>query len=237
MLMNEDLLMKARTFKECFKDFNFKKHIEPLEDTYIDNATKMKFRCTKHNIIFLQTPKKHKLGFNGCKLCSKELKSKQRKDRGVKNTSNLNKGYIIEHFLKDGNLDKIGFMNYFDCKESYMYKKIKEFNIKPNTPINTFLKGYDGKYIVYLVKLDSYYKIGITRYHDLEGEKIKRRFKYDKVNVEVLSYLIVDNHREAITEENKYHNLNKENRFTWDKLKSGNTEMFYDIITFPGFYK
>ena len=47
----------------------------------------------------------------------------------IKNLDKLTKKYIEDNFIKDGFLDKFEFMIFFNCKETFMYKKLKELCI------------------------------------------------------------------------------------------------------------
>lgn len=74
---------------------------------YVNNRTKVKIKCLKHNLIFEQTPKKHYLG-EGCFLCVCKSKSEE----------------IIDAFLKKHNIKFIREYAFKDCK----YKKVLPFD-------------------------------------------------------------------------------------------------------------
>jgi len=48
----------------------------------------------------------------------------------IKNAKKLNRDFIIKNFILDDKLNKLEFMRFYDCKETFMYKKLIEFNIE-----------------------------------------------------------------------------------------------------------
>ncbi|MHB8098011.1 MAG: DUF7487 domain-containing protein [Sulfuricurvum sp.] len=85
----------------------------------------------------------------------------------IKNFQELNKEEIEKRFIdKDKKLDRIGFMEYYDCKDSFMYKTLKELNIefKRNSNMeNELLKYFPGadvnnRTVIKPLELDLYFE-------------------------------------------------------------------------------
>ena len=55
----------------------------------------------------------------------------------VKNIEKLTKQFILREFIDNEKLDKFKFMEFFNCKETFMYKKLKELDIQYDKHSNT----------------------------------------------------------------------------------------------------
>ena len=125
-----------------FVSFNkgYKNSCENLECT---KKRAYKNRKQDYNKIHEKVRKTKMLKYNNEYYVNVQKRKETRKNRKnngtqytinpIKNIHNLNKDYITKNFIIHQNgqkLDKLKFMEYFDCKETFMYKKLIELDIK-----------------------------------------------------------------------------------------------------------
>ncbi len=96
-----------------------------------------------------------------------------------------------------------------------------------NLKYGTFIKYYDKPTLIYYIKINNLYKVGITT------KDVATRFNLDDVNIEIIDTLLCTTGLEAYTIEQYI--LNRYSKYSYsgkDILKSGNTELFTkDILS------
>ena len=99
----------------------------------------------------------------------------------------------------------------------------------------------DKKTILYYLKVENLYKIGICLFNKGIEEDIKFRYQYEikeNINIEILDYFVYENGAIAYLEEQKIIETYKDYSYRGiNILKSGNTELFIKDIINTGIHR
>jgi len=215
-------------YLQKLKDKNIE--VIPLE-LYIKNTHKIKHKCVCGNTWDV-TPKMVKKGHQcGCKV----TKPRDTQEKYLNKLKNKNiKVEPIEDYISD----KVKIKHRCICGNIW--------DVKPNAVKNGALCGCtklkhdflfykNKKTILYYIKVNNLYKIGITLYRNkgIEYSIFNRRFGSDVNNAEIkiIDYKIYDDGSKAFETEQKILSKYKNKQYQGiDILRGGNTELFTENI-------
>jgi len=208
---------------------------------YTDRRVPIDIICPIHG-LFPQTPEKHLLG-RGCPDCGKILQAKTKIEKASKKfvaeADNLHNGIydysLVEYkkatlpvklICKKHGIFEISPNKHLDKKHKRGCQQCGWERCEPIHNVETYR---NKRTILYYIKVDDIYKIGITmRKNTLSRYSIKERNK-----ITVLNEWVYEDGSEAYKLEKNIIKSNISNKYSGIKLlDSGNTELFHtDIIT------
>lgn len=233
-------------FNEKLKEMK----IKAKYDVFISFTSKTKFFCTKCNNKFITEPSKiinHKHCL--CKECSdtKRIKNTTKTDDWYKNKlkekgieiiplDSYSKSHIkIMHKCICGNVWNVEPVNVLRGRTCGCSRK-KKRKCNPNKIYSFHDKSVykDRPTILYYIKVDDYYKIGLRiiqdKYHNIEDEILKGRFGNDAktYQIEIIDYKVYEDGAYALMMENYILNKYKDVRYTGTDMHNfgGYTELF-----------